>query len=132
MQIDVRGLAAETGEPWLVNKDARVGQCKALFGCAAGEQYGCDGGSLSYAGGDHVWLHKLHGVIDCKSGRNGAAGRIDIELDVALGIFGLEKEHLCGGEVSHVIVDRRADEDDVLFEEPRVNVVRAFATAGLF
>src|SRR5438445_7429141 len=118
MQIDVRGLAAETGEPRLMNKDARIGQSKALFGCAAGEQYGGDGGSLPDASGDHVWFHKLHGVVDCKSGSNGAAGGIDIELDVALRIFGLEKEHLCSGEIGYVIVDRSANEDDVLFEEP--------------
>src|SRR5258708_26037721 len=52
MQIDVRGLAAETGKPGLMNKDARIGQSKALFGCATGEQHGGDGGSLSDASGD--------------------------------------------------------------------------------
>src|ERR1700676_3496882 len=129
VQIDVRGLAAETGEPWLMNKDARVGQSKALFRCATSKENGGDGGGLSDAGGNDVGLHELHGVIDSESGSDGAARRIDIELDIALGIFGLEEEHLCGSEVGDVIVDRRANEDDVLFEEPRVDVIGAFATA---
>src|ERR1700676_4085560 len=132
MQIDVRGLTAETGEPGLMNKDARIGQSKAFFGCAPGEENGGDGGGLSNASGNHVGLHELHGVIDGETGGDGTAWRIDIKLDIALGIFGLEEEHLCGGEVGDVIVDRRANEDDVLFEEPRVDVIGAFATAGLF
>src|SRR5579863_3717592 len=82
MQIDVRGLAAETGEPRLMNKDARIGERKALFGSAAGEQHGGDGGSLSDAGGDDVGLDELHGVVDGEAGGDGTARRIDVELDV--------------------------------------------------
>ena len=131
MQINVRGLAAETREPGLMNKDARVGQRKALLGRTAGEQDGGDRGSLSDAGGDDVGFHKLHSVINGEARGNRAARRIDIELDIALGIFGLQEEHLCGGEIGDMIVNGRTNKDNVLFEEPRVNVVRAFSTAGL-
>src|SRR6266480_2222001 len=31
-----------------------------------------------------------------------------------------------------MVVNRRADKDDVLFEQPRINVVSALAAAGLF
>jgi len=31
-----------------------------------------------------------------------------------------------------VIVDRRADEDDVVFQQPGVNIVRSLAPVGLF
>ena len=131
MQVDIGGLAAETGEPWLVNKDAGIGQRKTLLGCATGEQDSGDGGSLSDASGDHVWFHELHGVVNGEPGCDGAARRIDIELDIAFGIFRLQKEHLSGGQISNMIVDRRADKDDVLFQQPRVNVVSALAAAGL-
>ena len=48
------------------------------------------------------------------------------------GIFGLQKEHLRGGQIGDVIVNRRADKNDVLFEQPGINVVSALAAAGLF
>src|SRR5216684_1247143 len=114
-----------------MNEDARVGQRKALFGCAAGEKHGGDGGSLADAGGHYVGLYKLHGVVDGEARGDGAARRIDIELDVALGIFGLQEEHLRSGEVGDVIVDGRTDKNDVLFQQARINVVGAFAAAGL-
>src|SRR5713226_5858066 len=131
MQIDIGGLAAETGEPGLMNEDARVGQGEALFGRAASEKDGGDGGSLSDAGGNHVGFYKLHGVVDGETRGDGAAGGIDIELDVALGIFGLEEKHLGGGEVGDVIVNGRTYKNDVLFQEAGVNVVGTFAAAGL-
>src|ERR1700740_1377230 len=116
MQIDIGGLAAETREPWLMNKNARIGQSKALLGCATGEQDGGDGGSLSDTGGDDVRFHELHSIVDGKSGSDRAAGRIDIELDVTFWIFGLEEEHLRGSEISNMVINRSADKDDVLFK----------------
>ena len=37
MQIDIGGLAAEAGEPWLMDKDTGIGQGKTLLGSAPGE-----------------------------------------------------------------------------------------------
>src|SRR5579859_193000 len=132
MQIDVGGLAAETREPRLMNQDARVGQGKALFRRATGEKHGRDGGRLSDTGGYDVGFHKLHRVVDSETRGDRTAWRIDIELDVALGIFSLQEEHLSGGQVGDMIVNRCADKDDVLFEEAGVDVVSALAAAGLF
>src|SRR5258708_7282169 len=86
MQIDVRGLAAETGKPGLMNKDARIGQSKALFGCATGEQHGGDGGSLSDASGDDFRFHKLHGVAASNSAASEASGNTAFKLATALRI----------------------------------------------
>src|SRR6267378_4381471 len=82
MQIDIGGLSAETGEPGLMNKDAGIGQRKTLLGSATGEEDSSDGSSLSDARGDDVGLYKLHGVVDGETGGDGAARRIDIELDI--------------------------------------------------
>ena len=48
-----------------------------------------------------------------------------------LWIFGLEEEHLGGGQVGDMVVDRRADKDDVFFEQAGIDVVGALAAAGL-
>src|SRR6266849_4287071 len=132
MQIDIGGLAAETGEPWLMNKDAGIGQGKTLLGRATGEQDSSDGSSLSDASGHNVGFHELHGVVDGESCGDGAARRVDIELDIALWIFGLEEQHLCCGQVGDMVVNGSTNKDNVLFEEPRVYVIGAFPTAGLF
>src|SRR5262249_44830537 len=54
------------------------------------------------------------------------------ELNVALGIFGLQEEHLSSSEIGDVIVNGRADENDVLFEQAGIDIVGALAPAGLF
>src|ERR1700704_5790505 len=112
MQIDISGLAAETGEPWLMNKDAGIRQGKTLLGSATGEQDRSDGSRLSNASGDHVWFHELHGVVNRESRGDRAAWRIDIELDITFGIFGLQEEHLCGGEIGDMIVNGRTNKDN--------------------
>src|SRR5450631_759302 len=132
VQIDIGGLAAQTRHPRLVNQDARVGQRKTLFRRAAGKKYGGDGSSLADASGDYVGLDELHGVVNCEARGDGAARRIDVQLNVFFGVFGLKKEHLCGGQVGDVVVNRRANKDDVLFEQPRIDIVSALAAAGLF
>ena len=51
---------------------------------------------------------------------------------VFLGIFGLEEEHLRSGQVCHVVINRRANKNNVLFQQPRIDIVGALAAAGLF
>ena len=108
------------------------GSAKRFFGRAAGEKNRGDRSSLADAGGDDIRLDKLHGVVNRKARGDRAARRIDIELNVFFRIFGLQEEHLGGGQIGDVVVNRRADKDDVFFEEPGINVVSAFAAAGLF
>ena len=131
VQVDVRGLSAEAAHPGLVNQDAGIGQGKALFGRAPDEENRGDGGGLADAGGDHVGLNELHGVVNSKAGGDGAARGIDVELNVFLRIFGLKEEHLRGGQIGDVIVNGRANKDDVFLEQARINVVGALAAAGL-
>ena len=38
---------------------------------------------------------------------------------------------LRGHQVGHVIVNRRSDEDDVVFQQPGINIVSAFAAVRL-
>src|SRR5208337_3625290 len=131
VQVDVGGLSAEAAHPGLMDEDAGVGQGKALLGRATGKEHGGDGSGLADAGGDHVRLDELHGVVDGEAGGDGAARGIDVQLNVFFRVFGLEEEHLGGGEVGDVVVNGRADKDDVFLEQPGIDIVGALAAAGL-
>src|SRR6266853_151514 len=132
MQVNIRRLPPQPGHPRLVNQDARIGQRKSLLGSAPGQQHGRDGSGLADAGGHHVRLHELHGVVNRESRGDRAPRRVDVQLNVSLRVFGLQKEHLRRGQIGDVVVNRRANKNNVLFKEPGINVVGALATAGLF
>src|SRR5512133_2732805 len=115
----------------LVDEDAGVGQAEALAGGSGGQQHGRGRGGLAHAGGGHVRLHVLHGVVDGQQGRDRPAGRVDVELDVLLGVLALQVEELGHDQVGHVVVDRGAEEDDPLVQQPRVDVEGPLAAVGL-
>ena len=58
-------------------------------------------------------------------------GRIDVELDVFLRIFAGEKQHLSNDEIGYLIIDRRAEENDVIAKQTGINVVGALAATRL-
>src|SRR4029077_1845082 len=111
---------------------ARIGKGKSLFRSATGQQNCCNRCRLAHTRRHHVRLHKLHGVVDRESRGDRTARRIDVQLNVFFRIFGLQKQHLRRGQIGHMIVNWRPDKNNVLLQEPGINVVRAFAAAGLF
>jgi len=64
-------------------------------------------------------------------GRHLAARAVDVERDLFLGVLRLQKEKLRDDEVRDLIVDWRADEDDALLEESRVDVEGALPPTGV-
>jgi len=80
----------------------------------------------------HVAGEKLHRIVDGQSSSHRATGRIDVHADVLLGVIHLQKEQLRDDRVGHVIVDRRAEKDDPIFQQPRVDVVRLLLVAASF
>ena len=72
----------------------------------------------------------LHRVVDGQAGRHHATGRVEVEIDVLLGVVGLEKEQLGDDDVRDVVVDRRAEEHDAVHEQAREDVVGPLAAAG--
>ena len=61
----------------------------------------------------------------------GSARRVDVERDVLVGILRLEVEELGVDDVRDLVVDLRADKDDPLVEQARVDVERALTAARL-
>ena len=53
-------------------------------------------------------------------------------MDVVLRILRLEEQQLGDDQVGDLIVDGRAEEDDAVLEQARVDVVGALAPPGLF
>src|SRR6266852_5144359 len=132
LNIDVGSLSGKPAERGLVDQDASVRQGEPLALRAGGEKQGGHGGCLSDADGADVGADKLHRVVDAHPGRNRSAWRIDVERNIFFRVFGFEEQHLSRDEVGDIVVDRRSDKDNVVFEKPRVDVVGALASAGLF
>src|SRR6185437_3623309 len=66
-----------------------------------------------------------------QAGGDGAAGAVDVEGDVLFRVLGLEEEQLGGNEIGDGVVDRRTDEDDVVAQQARVDVIGALTARGL-
>ena len=79
----------------------------------------------------HVGLDPLHRVVDRQACADAAAGRVDVQEDVLVGVLALEKQQLRHHQVGGGVVDRPDQEDDALSEQPAVDVVGAFAATRL-
>ena len=66
-----------------------------------------------------------------KPGRDAPARRIDVQVDVGLGVFRLEEEQLGHDGVGHLVVDLRAEKDDAVFQQATVDVHRPLFAAAL-
>ena len=114
-----------------MDQDLPVRERAALVLGPAGEQNGSDRHRDSNAHRAHVRLDELHRVVDRETRTDVAAGRIDVERDVLLGILGLEVKELSVDDVCDLIVDCRADEDNSFVQQPRVDVECPLPSARL-
>ena len=99
------------------------GQGVALPGGAGAEQELAHRGGEAHADGGDVGGRELHRVVDRHAGRDRAAGRVDVEPDVLLGVLPVEVEQLGGDLVGDRVVDLGAEEDDALPQEAVVDVL---------
>jgi hypothetical protein len=65
----------------------------------------------------------LHRVVDRHARRYGATGRVDVEVNVPVWVFGGEQQHLRADHVCHLVADLGAEEDDPLPEETLVHPI---------
>jgi len=79
------------------------GVSPSLFPCR--EKESRDAGSLTHTEGGDLRPDILHRVIDRQAGGDHTPWRIDIEMNVFVWIFGLQKKHLGDDDIGHVIVD---------------------------
>ena len=133
VNIDLSGLTLDsaTHDEGLVDQDTCIGKSKTLSLLTGHQQKGTHGRRLTDAKGLHIILDVLHGVIDRETGRDGAARRVDVQLDVLFRVLAGEKQELRNDEIGYIVVDWRTEEDDVVAEQTAVDVVGAFAPARL-
>ena len=134
LDLDVGGRSSETAGG-LVHHDPRVWQRVALVLGAGAEQELPHRCRQPHADGRDVVGDELHGVVDRHACVDGSAGAVDVEEDVAVGVFRVEQEHLGADRVGVLVLDFGAQEDDALLEQPLIDVVvepgRAIAAVGL-
>src|SRR5207253_7607819 len=109
MNINVSSLSRQAGHPGLMNQNTRVGERKTFFRSSRSQQQSGNRSRLPHTGGDHVRPNILHRIVDGHARSDRAARRIDIELDIALRIFGFQEAPLGSHEVGYVVVDRRSN-----------------------
>ena len=131
LNFNVGGLALRPAER-LMQVDGGVGQCVAVALRSGGEKHRAKRGGDADGDGGHRGRHLLHGIVNRQAGVNLAAGRVDVHLDQLVGVFLAEKEKLGHDHVRHLIVDGRADKDDAVLEQKRVNIISPFAPPGRF
>ena len=73
------------------------------------------------------WLVVLFGVLDFDT----FDVDFDVEVDVGLGVFVGQKEHLSYDEIGRGVGHRAGHEDDPVLEQTREDVVGALASAFL-
>jgi hypothetical protein len=66
-----------------------------------------------------------------KARRDAAAGRVDVQIYVLLGVLALEVQELRDDGVRHLVVHGRPEEDDPVVQQPRINVHRPLPARAL-
>ena len=75
-----------------MDHDPGVGQGVPLARGARRQQDGPHRRGLADAIRRHIAGDELHRIVDRQARRHAAAGRVDVQMDVGLGIFGLQKQ----------------------------------------
>src|SRR4051794_3124235 len=130
VDLDVGRLPLEAAGR-LVDEDPAVGERRALARRAAGQDQRAHRHGDAAADRGHVGLDEAHRVVDRQPGVDHAARRVDVHLDVLVGVIGLQMQQLRDDEVGDRVVDRLADEDDPLAQQARIDVERALAARVL-
>src|SRR5437773_1197114 len=130
VDLDVSRLALHSS-PRLVDEDVRVRQRIALALRAAREQHRGHRVRHADADGRHRRPDVLHRVVDREARGDVAAGAVDVERDLLFGVLGLQEQQLRHHEVGDLVVDRSADEDDPVLQQPGVDVERALTPTGV-
>src|SRR5262245_49498269 len=115
MNPDIGRLPGYTADRRLVDKNARIWQCKPLTGGSCGEKQCSHRCALTDADRGNIGTDELHRVVYSHTCGYRPARAVDIQRDVAVGVLSLEKKKLSHNQIRYCVVDRCADEDDVVF-----------------
>ena len=112
-----------------MDQDPAVGQRQALAGRSSGQQQRAHRHRDPVADRLDVGADELHRVVDRQAGVDRAAGGVDVQVDVLVGVIRLEVDQLGDDQVGDVLVHLAAEEHDAVVQQPRVDVEGALAAA---
>src|SRR5690606_1431884 len=121
-------LSSATG---LVDHHPGIWQTIPLALSTGGQQEGPHATGLTNTHCADVWLDKLHSVVNRHSRRYGSSRRVDIKMNIFIGIFRLQEQELLHYQVRHVIFNRPNQENNPLLQQARINIVRALTARRL-
>src|SRR5207248_5613581 len=125
-RLTLQSLAADQR---LMHVDRRIGQRESFAFRAGHQDDGAKACRAADADGRDGRLHILHRVVDRQPGRDGATGGVDVDLDLLVGSVCSEVHELGDDEVGDDVIDRPADDDDPVLQQPRVDVKGSLAVA---
>src|SRR2546423_11814065 len=102
----------------LVNHDVGIREGETLACGSSTQQDRAHARCHAKAVGRYIAGKKLHRVVNCQPGSDGAARRVDVKVEILLPVLHLEEEHLGNNQIRDVIVDWCANEDDPVLEQP--------------
>ena len=112
---DVGRLTGYSTDRRLVYENPRIRERETLAVRACSEKQRSHRSTLAHADRRHIGTNELHRIVDGHTRRNRSARTINVQRDVAIGVFGLEKKKLSYYQIGYCVVDRSAYEDDVVF-----------------
>ena len=114
-----------------MDHDLRVGQSQALALGAGGEQKRAHAGSHADADSRHITLNILHRVINGHTVGDGAAGTVDVKLDVLVRVLGLQIQQLGHHQAGRGGVDLFSQEHNAVVQQAGKDVIGTLAAVGL-
>ena len=106
LDLDVAGRPVGALGVGLVDEHPRVGDGEPLAGAPAADNTAAADALLAMQTVPDVGLDELHRVVDGRHRRERAARRVDVDLDVAVGVHGLQADELSHDGVGDVVGDR--------------------------
>ena len=109
----------------LMDQYTRMRQGRTFARGAGTEEHRAHRGGHPGTDRRHIGIDQLHRIVNTQPGRHLAAGRIQIQGDVRIGIGRSQEEQLGLDDVGHVVVDRDAEEDDTIHHQAAEDVHRS-------
>lgn len=126
LDLDVAGLALGAAHR-LVDHDSAVREGEALAFRSGSEEEGAHARGLSNTDGGDITGQILHRVVNRETRADHPAWTVDIQGDIGITLLALQKEELGDYDIRHEIIDRFAEENDAILEQPRVDIISALA-----
>ena len=105
----------------LVEQNTSVRGDVALSGSACSQQELPHRCCKAHADGDDIRLHVLHGVVDSHTGGHGTTRRVNVQVDIAFGIFCSQQKELRTDRVCVIVSHLATEPDDALFQQALVD-----------